>query len=694
MKDDSLQNKIADALCKAGQDVLNADTMQDLIEDSARRQELECNPEVLDLWNKLLEADSKAWGEFLEGRSCGENLEQFAEKYLALLKQLVYEITTRNLKEDCGRFVRQLELLMRWKGCMLSLENRLLIPRCHPMEMIAKALGEVLEQQGGSKLARVIMERNKKRYQGYTISLSDQVFLRTSAQGNARCFELLPIQEAGGLTEISSIRFIEKVGHFLDTHHKESFPAQVRIACVGEVQKPELIEEYYRECKDCEIRADVQLFRLDRVKTEEGRLLFRIAPGEKRLRAEDKRMFNLLLVSDLEILFHQFDMVFFMDEGCFYSAGQARKSLEERMVMPQLEWLHERAGNTENSAEKLILYREEYEMIGQWLNGMSTNTTARLQFSAKLFHAIHHAVTPECDVYLYISQGRKVGEVDLYHRNVCNDEDYGGRTISVYKVPGTAQKPETEAEDMRRLLENTETEVMIDVWKLLKSIDDQYRRTILEDMWEAESVQAIGMLKKAFLVFNYSMHIPEGKINCKMRLEPGAMSEAQTREVKTFLEMLFNECFYHGQDSCVNRYLRRLVSNAVIARAGNVKAILLGYLIKTGYLEQHICWNKEIEIVAAGVGNRKETFADELFKSRRTVYSVIRNLSRYQLRDIDRREEFLMNDFRKQYCTELDKAVFGNVIGKIHEACRELGYQDSGLYAYSDLREEKVRWVK
>ena len=53
-----------------------------------------------------------------------------------------------------------------------------------------------------------------------------------------------------------------------------------------------------------------------------------------------------------------------------------------------------------------------------------------------------------------------------------------------------------------------------------------------------------------------------------------------------------------------------------------------------------------------------------------------------------------MNDFRKQYCTELDKAVFGNVIGKIHEACRELGYQDSGLYAYSDLREEKVRWVK
>ena len=41
MKDDSLQNKIADALCKAGQDVLNADTMQDLIEDSARRQELE-----------------------------------------------------------------------------------------------------------------------------------------------------------------------------------------------------------------------------------------------------------------------------------------------------------------------------------------------------------------------------------------------------------------------------------------------------------------------------------------------------------------------------------------------------------------------------------------------------------------------------------------------------------------------------
>lgn len=40
------------------------------------------------------------------------------------------------------------------------------------------------------------------------------------------------------------------------------------------------------------------------------------------------------------------------------------------------------------------------------------------------------------------------------------------------------------------------------------------------------------------------------------------------------------------------------------------------------------------------------------------------------------------------------KTVLESVTGKIREAGREPEYQDVGLYAYSDLREERVRRVR
>lgn len=676
--------KISSILCDFDDCVLEVDTLKDSQGDVVRKREIPCVTGDA-TWAELRAIDRKIQQNIKENALKRQEIERYAELYLTLLEQIVGEIVDGKHREEGGQLIQQLELMMRWKCCMVNLDNMLLIPRCHPMEMVANALIDTPPCGGSGSLADIVMASKKSHYARYMISLSDQVFLRSAKEKGKKYREAFSIKNAGSLTNVSSIRFIEKVAHFMETTGKQRDIKKVKVACVGKVEEPQMLEEYYKGTP-----WEVNLFKLERVATEDGRMLFRVDNVQAaKLDENDKRMFNLLLLSDLEALFRQFDLVLFMDEGCFYSAGQTDKTLEEKMVIPQLEWLHTKAVKEERAEKKLIWYLQEFETIGKWLNGMGTDATANLQFNEKLFKAIHNAMVPECDVYLYISQDGHVGDYDLYRRNVCNDENYDGRRVTVYKVPHFRKVSGEENANTQKLIENTQTEILVDVWKLVKSISNRYYEAIKERLDISDFKETISVLKSSFLAVQPQRR-GKGTVDIafQLKVKPEFKDEGVQEKIKEFLGELLKEGFQSPDNPCVAVYLRHLVGDAVVSRANNVRSILLGYLLKSGYFDGCTSWNECIGgLDGQYVG---EVLEDGLFEARRIVYSAIKNLDSYQLRDYDRREEFLLYDFRNKYCSGVDEEIFIRLIEKINDACKAFGYGESSLAAYSNIRRGRV----
>ncbi len=690
------QDDIVSTLCGSCDCVLEADTWEDLKEHRVRRLPISFSnlPEAAKIWGGLLAMEAgiqdcvrsgRLWSREadVQKEDAIESIGRYVALYLSLLGLLVSEVKKRREKE-CGELIQQLELLMRWKCCMLSFENELLIPPCHPIELAARVLAEYPREKGDGELVNAIKQVRRRAQARYQIALSDQVFLINRSEENHKYNWARSIRRAGSLTKISSIRFIEKAAHFMDVNQKK----EVRMACVGEVQEPKLVKEYFQG-KGCR----VELFELKRRIVEDGRLLFGVDSEEERLREDDKRSFNLLLLSDLQALFKQFDIVLFMDEGCFYSAGQARKTSEEKSVLEQLEWLRRMAEGTRQTDKRLRWYLDEFDIVGKWLNGLNTDETAELQFDEKLFQGIHNAMVPGCDVYLYISQGRQVGDIDLYERNVCNDENYEGRSMAVYKVPCDRQESDALIESVETLMKAVPEEILVDVWKLVKGVSEEYQASFIKKLEGLHWTEAVDILKNTFLTVNVcEVHEQKG-VMFGLKTDLGlADSENVMKKLTGFLGELLEEGFKEGGTACVSGYIKRLVGNAVVSRGNSVRDILLGYLLKKGYFDGRVVW--EIQPKTVEGLKRTETLSDGLFEARRTAYSAMSNLEKYQLRDYDRREVFLFSEFRGTYCGKISARSFLGLIQSIHQVCAELGYEKSSLFGYSDIRGDKIKWVR
>lgn len=687
------QESIVSILCGSCDCVLEADTLEDLKEQAVRRHTLRFRnlPEAAEVWDRLLAMEADIQDCVRSGRlwswedGAMKSMESYVTLYLSLLEMLVGEVKKRKGK-DCGELIQLLELLMRWKCCMLNLENELLIPPCHPIEMVSRVLTKCPRESEDGELANAVKRIRRKGQARYQIALSDQVFLRNHNEENEKYSQARSINKAGSLTRISSVRFIEKAAHFMETRHKK----EVRMACVGQVQEPDLVERYFQE-KGCK----AELFELRRRLTEDGRLLFGIDDPGKRLRESDKRIFNLLLLSDLQMLFEQFDIVLFMDEGCFYSAGQTGKTIEEKYILQQLEWLRKTAAAGRQRDKRLRWYLGEFDAIGKWLKGLNMSETAQLQFDERLFRSIHNAMVPGCDVYLYISQSRYVGTTDLYRRNICNDENYEGGSVAVYKVP-CCQLDSDVTESVGRLTKAAPREILVDVWKLVKGVSEEYQAFFLEKLQTTFWIEAVDILKNSFLTVDVCGAGEKAEVIFGLKQNQAFADSSRKQKLEEFLRELLEEGFRKEGNFCVSSYIRRLVGNAVVARGNCVRDVLLGYLLKKGHFEGHVSWRNQKITGEGAEGGPKcaETLSDGLFEARRTAYSAVSNLEKYRLRDYDRREEFLFGEFKGTYCRDISEGAFAELMQRIHGDCAELGYEDSSLFAYSDIRGDKIKWKR
>ena len=188
------QESIVSILCGSCDCVVEADTLEDLTEQVVRRHTLRFRnlPEAAEVWDRLLAMEEDIQDCVRSGRlwswedGAMKSVESYVTLYLSLLEMLVGEVKKRKGK-DCGELIQLLELLMRWKCCMLNLENVLLIPPCHPIEMVSRVLTKCPRESEDGELANAVKRIRRKGQARYQIALSDQVFLRNHNEENTIC---------------------------------------------------------------------------------------------------------------------------------------------------------------------------------------------------------------------------------------------------------------------------------------------------------------------------------------------------------------------------------------------------------------------------------------------------------------------------------------------------------------------------
>jgi len=664
-----------------------ADTFADFLEDRLQWEPVSVTPELEDMMDALekSDVDVSAIEQNSDGVPKQDIFDAYMDNYIGLLIHLIAVFSSIKDTSQRGRFLQQLDAMLKWKCCTVSREDWLMIPRSHPMELAVRTFDRWISegQCETDSLTFEILESQKRRRSRYIVYSTDQVYLRANKPDADRkvmrdTMKGIPFIEAENLTVISSVRLIEKVEHYINTR-KEIKPEDcVRVACLGEVAAPEKLVDYYRTMSG--FAYQVQLIQLKR-DADSGGLIFSVTDSypKEANRDSDRRMFNLLKLSDLEMLFRQYNIVLFMDEGCFYCQGQEGKSIEERMVQPQLEWIWQTAKNETKKENKLLYYKQAYKTVGEWLNSFNSGATARMQFSEKLFKAIQSVMTPQFEVYLYVSYGKRIPVQNLYNRDVCNDENYDGRELAVYKMP--SQSKDISSEVAGFIKYSKDKKVIIDLWKIVKSISNEFYIKFFSNVGIEDENQGIRLLRDIRLVISWpDKFTANSKLDFKIEKRG---DESYYDQIGNFVQEVLKKGFLEVKHTCVKKYLHRLLGNAVSSRAMDVEGILIGYLLRDGFFDSRVSWGGFVE--KADSDNEDDTYiSSQLFEPRRTILSVMSNLNMAWIRDYERKEEYLLYEFRNRYCPNLSETVFINLLRAIHNSCENLGYVDSRLYNHSE----------
>lgn len=667
----------------------NADTLDDFVFDRLRWKTLSYTQESEDVMRALYESDVKISAmEENSGREWEQAFFAHMDNYIMVLMLLISDILNIKDASRQGCFLRQLDAMLRWKCCLVSREDRLMIPQSHPMEVAVRTFDRWISdgQRGTGLLTYEILESQRKRRSRYMVYSTDQVYLRNNNRDTVRgAEEGIPFYETEKLTDISSIRLIEKVEHYIKTRKIEP-QSCVRVACLGEIQKPEKLIEYYQSIPDSNLAYQVQLIQLKRDKDSSG-LVFSVTGSypEDASRDSDRRMFNLMKLSDLEVLFKQYNIVLFMDEGCFYCQGQEGKSIEERMVQAQLEWVLQTAKKEPKKENRILYYMQAYRTVGEWLNSFNSGATARMQFNEKLFKTIQSVMTPQYEVYLYASYGKRIPFQNLYNRDVCNDENYDGKELAVYKVP--SQSRDLSGDVARFLKFSKDKKVKVDLWKIIKSISNDFYIKFFTDINKAngnadiDEHQWVRLFRNIRLIVSWQEPFT-GDSKLEFRIEKVG-DESYYKQIGNFVQEVLIKGFLDVKHTCVQKYLHRLLGNAISSRAMDIEGILVGYLLKDGFFDSRVAWEGFVERTNSDENNDM-VLSSQFFEPRRTILSVISNLNATRIRDYERKEEYLLYEFRNRYCPNISEAVFSQLVKAIHKACENMGYVNNRLYYHSE----------
>jgi hypothetical protein len=599
----------------------------------------------------------------------------------------------------------QLEHWMTVKSCKISDKNIFIMAPCHPVVKLldddSKRIREKYNRSvknDSSSISRFIKKSVVEDYlcerERFYVYGTGQVYLSKRADG---CRRAIPWEDVGTLTSLDSLRLLEKTISWVRRNEKGTVVTKdakrdVSIAYIGTIDNPESLQDYFDKNQ---ILIHVSLTQL--VKIPQRKYVFMLA-GDV---SDEKRMFDLSSLADMKALFERYDIVLFMDESYFYRQEQVQKSLSEKGAVEYVQWCQrmlewelrsKHFSEDEAKGRKSHFYREIYNKAGLWMNGYGKDMTARFSFDRDLFSTIEQAAASvECDVYLYISLGETIGDIDLSRQSVCNDERYDGKQLLVYKAASSRQNDTVDSAVIMMLqdkkaddsgVKNQQSDNIlaeIDLWKLIKSIGRKFSDYFFasQDVSKEDSYKVINLLRQSYLLVHMSESCgKETQLFFSLYLCDGLTDQEYRRYLKCFVESFLKICKAEADIPYVKNYLYDLLVNAILSRSNSVKGIFYAYLME----QKRVVINEEIN----DMQNYKKQNKTIMFQARRAVYSAIKGLDQIVVRDMEKRWDILQYEFRNLYCRDIMEHTFTTLLGQINEYCEEAGYTDSKLYLLTE----------
>lgn len=563
-------------------------------------------------------------------------------------------------------------------------DNVFLVSDKHPVLLMQKyagwlsdnAVSEATDMDKNEKeiIREIISTKNKNRKQ-FRLFSENQIFeVSEKNQGNFSVYWAGAFEGKEGNTEIPAVRLWEKVTNYVK---RTKFQGDiVRVAAFGKVQEEKILEEL---CKLDKIEVEITCFR--RIHGR-GRYYFRSVDSSSE-KAENVRNeeYDLLYSPDLEKLFASYSIILLLDMNCFYKQHQNKKDIREKNELINCRWYMDRASGFMEFKDKVACYQLIYDAVGEWFNSYNTDMSAKYDFDEQLYLSILNNVSDSTDVYLYIKYGNKIAGESLHNSNICNDEYYDGKQLIVYKY---AHDGQTENDEMYMDFSRKGKDyVRVDFWKILKSINNSYYKTFIakyENTVESDiRPEDIRKIKKTYCILNYSQLLRRNnEITYCIQISDDALDDNAKNMLKDLMEIVLKYAFESNHIFCVHNYFKNLLVQSIISNANNISNLIFAFLLSREELGDIRFFEEEKECK----GNSE---AKPCFAVRKTVYSIIENLSELRLRSMDDREGYFMNDLRKEICPKVSADCFKEILKGIHMHCEEFDYTGSRLYVNSDL---------
>lgn len=590
--------------------------------------------------------------------------------------------------QEAGR--EQLEQWLTVKSVKINDCNTYIMAPCHPMvrlndricQRICDRFNAVAKNDIKWKISKAVLQDYLRIIENFYVYGTGQAYFSVRKD---KCRQAVLWPDVGTLTPISATRLIEKTKSWVIRNcDGENETPDVRIAYIGEVTDEKVLAEYYKKnpisLNSRKVYPNVILTRFKRDSRREKYIFERQDNVEC-----GKKIYNFTSLTDMKELFSNFEIVLFLDESYFYKQRQSAKGLLEKGVASYVKWCRGEMENTleaelsedERESRKDYYCDQIYNKAGLWLNGCDFDKTGKLGFDSRLFSIIAQAVNPECDVYLYISRGKTIGDMKLPIQSICNDERYDGKRLLVYRVTEKREAADGNADVSRtieRMLEDSPVIASLDLWKLVKSIGSEFREELLGEPGSDPSVicEQINLLKRTIL------HVTvQEERNQKPKLQFHLYQQTPEVEKSDFLRQFVQEylkiCTEKQEFSYVQNYLYRLLISAMVARANSVKGVFYAYLMKRSFVDVDTT-------VYDDISKSKRESDTLLFRARRTIYSAVQGLDQIMIRDMDKRLSILKYEFRHKYCPDVNEETLLRLLDKINEYCILAGCTESPLY--------------
>ena len=368
-------------------------------------------------------------------------------------------------------------------------------------------------------------------YLGERFVLSPERWQNVAA--NDRMLNAAPVQKAGTLCSIDSLRLYEKVKHCIDLVEQKTQAARkeyidkIKIAVFGRLSdtpgegENELynIEDmaqngYIYSEKDDGTRKtyDVEINSFKLIKADYAMLQFKEEIRHPDSDSSEPLVGNLYEPDFLKAVQSKYDMVCLLDMGCFYDDVTNLDTSYDTIT----ETIKNRTDVIRHNADPYDVfvhpgsYLTLYNAYIEWNEYVFYRKIHHFEFDPKIFAALNWLIEPRsfktgkhsCPVYSYIShdRGHILDDVKRF-QNLCKGEFYNGRSVLVYDWNGLK---EASPDNIEKAIKERDMELLgkdkagytkksilpVRMWKIIKSLgEDFYSHLFTEKKFQKFNLQ-------------------------------------------------------------------------------------------------------------------------------------------------------------------------------------------------------------